>query len=97
LERTSPQLARRSHSRPNKGLDLNKSLRGHHRLGRQFVDVREPNPRVLAGDYTPHSAVNIFREGVGNRLRHGQSGEIPVRSPPAALQMFLMGAGWDMG
>jgi L-threonate 2-dehydrogenase len=61
------------------------------------VDVREPNPRVLAGDYTPHSAVNIFVKELGIIHDMASVEKFPCRSPPAALQMFLMGTGWDMG
>jgi putative dehydrogenase len=47
---------------------------------------------VLAGDYRPRSAVNIFVKDLG----HGPRGEIPC-ALAAALQMFPMGAGSDIG
>ena len=46
-------------------------------------------PHVLAGDYTPRSAVNIFVKDLGAKF--------PVPLAAAALQMFLMAAGSDMG
>jgi putative dehydrogenase len=61
------------------------------------VDVREPNPRVLAGDYTPRSAVNIFVKDLGIIQDMARVAKFPVPLAAAALQMFLMAAGSDMG
>ncbi len=54
-------------------------------------------PHVLEGDYTPHSAVDIFVKDLGiiQDMARGQRFSVPVAA--AALQMFLMTSGAGMG
>jgi putative dehydrogenase len=54
-------------------------------------------PHVLAGDYTPRSAVNIFVKDPGIIQDMARVAKFPVPLAAAALQMFLMAAGSDMG
>ena len=54
-------------------------------------------PHVLKGDYTPHSAVEIFVKDLGIVQDMARSARFPVPMAAAALQMFLMTAGAGMG
>ncbi len=54
-------------------------------------------PHILAGDYTPLSAVNIFTKDLGIVLDMARAGNFPVPVAGAALQMFLMTAAAGMG
>jgi 3-hydroxyisobutyrate dehydrogenase len=46
-------------------------------------------PHILAGDYTPHSAVNIFVKDLGIVLDTGRKLTFPLPLTAAAHQMFL--------
>jgi 3-hydroxyisobutyrate dehydrogenase len=54
-------------------------------------------PHVLAGDYAPHSAVEIFVKDLGIVQDMARSARFPVPLAAAALQMFLMAAASGMG
>ena len=54
-------------------------------------------PHVLAGDYTPHSAVEIFVKDLGIIQDMARSARFPVPVAASALQMFLATAGIGMG
>jgi L-threonate 2-dehydrogenase len=47
-------------------------------------------PHVLAGDYTPHSAVSIFTKDLGIVSDIGRSEKFPLPIAAAALQLFVM-------
>ncbi len=49
-------------------------------------------PHILAGDYTPHSAVNIFVKDLGIVLEAGKKNTLPLPLSAAAHQMFMMAA-----
>ncbi|WP_230531274.1 L-threonate dehydrogenase [Microvirga roseola] len=54
-------------------------------------------PHVLEGDYTPHSAVDIFVKDLGIIQDMARDAKFPVPVSAAALQMFLMTSGSGMG
>jgi 3-hydroxyisobutyrate dehydrogenase len=54
-------------------------------------------PHVLAGDYTPHSAIDIFVKDLGIIQDMARSEKYPVPMAASALQMFLAAAGMGMG
>jgi 3-hydroxyisobutyrate dehydrogenase len=54
-------------------------------------------PHVLAGDYTPHSAVDIFTKDLGIVSDIGRSEKFPLSMAATALQLFLMTAAAGMG
>jgi 3-hydroxyisobutyrate dehydrogenase len=54
-------------------------------------------PHVLAGDYTPHSAVEIFVKDLGIIQDMARAERFPVPVAASALQMFLGAAGMGMG
>ncbi len=54
-------------------------------------------PHMLAGDYTPHSALDIFVKDLGIVLDFGESTRFPLPLTAAAHQMFLMGAAAGLG
>ncbi len=54
-------------------------------------------PHVLAGDYTPHSAVEIFVKDLGIIQDMARTARFPVPVAASALQMFLATAGMGMG
>jgi 3-hydroxyisobutyrate dehydrogenase len=54
-------------------------------------------PHVLAGDYTPHSAVEIFVKDLGIIQDMARTAKFPVPVAASALQMFLAAAGMGMG
>ena len=49
-------------------------------------------PHILAGDYTPHSAVDIFVKDLGIVLEAGKTARFPLPLTAAAHQMFMMAA-----
>jgi 3-hydroxyisobutyrate dehydrogenase len=49
-------------------------------------------PHILAGDYTPRSAVNIFVKDLGIVLEAGKRSTLPLPLTAAAHQMFLSAA-----
>ena len=49
-------------------------------------------PHILAGDYLPRSAVNIFVKDLGIVLEAGKRSTFPLPLTAAAHQMFLMAA-----
>ncbi len=53
-------------------------------------------PHILAGDYSPQSAVSIFVKDLSILMDMGRSGSFPLPIAGAALQMFLMAAGAGM-
>jgi putative dehydrogenase len=53
-------------------------------------------PHILAGDYTPRSAVSIFVKDLGIVLDMARSGSLPAPMAGTALQMFLMTAAAGM-
>jgi L-threonate 2-dehydrogenase len=54
-------------------------------------------PHILAGDYRPRSAVNIFVKDLGIVLETGKKSAFPLPLTAAALQMFLMAAAAGYG
>ena len=65
------------------------SLRGDHRLGGQFVEMFENRvPHVLAGDYTPRSAVEIFTKDLGIIVDMARSHTFATPIAAAALAGF---------
>jgi putative dehydrogenase len=54
-------------------------------------------PHVLAGDYSPKSAVSIFTKDLGIVLDMARTANFPVPIASSALQMFLMTAAAGMG
>ncbi|MDQ0322613.1 3-hydroxyisobutyrate dehydrogenase [Pararhizobium capsulatum DSM 1112] len=54
-------------------------------------------PHVLAGDYTPHSAVSIFTKDLGIVSDLGRAQKFPLPIASAALQLFLMTEAAGMG
>ena len=54
-------------------------------------------PHILAGDYSPRSAVDIFTKDLGIVLDMARDARFPVPVAGAALQMFLMTAAAGMG
>jgi len=54
-------------------------------------------PHVLEGDYTPHSAVDIFVKDLGIIQDMARGAKFPVPLAASALQMFLAAAGMGMG
>ena len=54
-------------------------------------------PHILAGDYRPRSAVNIFVKDLGIVLESGKKSAFPLPLTAAALQMFLMAAAAGYG
>lgn len=54
-------------------------------------------PHVLAGDYTPHSAVSIFTKDLGIVSDIGRSRKFPLPIASAALQLFIMTEAAGMG
>lgn len=54
-------------------------------------------PHVLAGDYTPHSAVSIFTKDLGIVTDIGRHQKFPLPITAAALQLFIMTEAAGMG
>ncbi len=54
-------------------------------------------PHILEGDYSPHSAINIFTKDMGIVLDTARAENFPVPLAGTALQMFLMAAASGMG
>ncbi|MDB5522293.1 MAG: NAD-binding of NADP-dependent 3-hydroxyisobutyrate dehydrogenase family protein [Rhizobium sp.] len=54
-------------------------------------------PHVLAGDYTPHSAVSIFTKDLGIVSDLGRKQKFPLPIASAALQLFIMAEAAGMG
>jgi 3-hydroxyisobutyrate dehydrogenase len=54
-------------------------------------------PHMLTGDYTPHSALDIFVKDLGIVLDTGAALRFPLPVAAAAHQMFLMGAAAGLG
>jgi len=54
-------------------------------------------PHMLAGDYTPLSALDIFVKDLGIVLEAGKTLRFPLPLAAAAHQMFLMGAAAGLG
>jgi 3-hydroxyisobutyrate dehydrogenase len=54
-------------------------------------------PRVVAGDYTPTSSVEIFVKDLGIVSDIGRASKFPLPIAGAALQMFLMASAAGMG
>lgn len=54
-------------------------------------------PHVLAGDYTPHSSIEIFVKDLGIIQDMARTSKFPVPMAAAALQMFLASSGAGMG
>jgi L-threonate 2-dehydrogenase len=79
------------------GLDLNKVYEVITASAGNSWMFENRIPHVLAGDYTPRSAVNIFVKDLGIIQDMARVAKFPVPLAAAALQMFLMAAGSDMG
>ena len=54
-------------------------------------------PQILAGDYTPLSALNIFVKDLGIVLEAGKAMRFPLPLSAAAHQIFMMGAAAGLG
>jgi L-threonate 2-dehydrogenase len=79
------------------GLDLNKVYEVIAASAGNSWMFENRVPHVLAGDYTPRSAVNIFVKDLGIIQDMARMAKFPVPLAAAALQMFLMAAGAGMG
>jgi 3-hydroxyisobutyrate dehydrogenase len=54
-------------------------------------------PHILAGDYTPHSSIDIFVKDLGIVQDMARAERFPVPLAAAALQMYLAASGAGMG
>ena len=54
-------------------------------------------PHVVSGDYTPHSAVNIWPKDLGIVLDIARQSKFGAPLTAAALQQFLAAAGSGLG
>jgi 3-hydroxyisobutyrate dehydrogenase len=54
-------------------------------------------PRIIAGDYSPKSAVDIFVKDLGIVTETARGETFPAPVAAAALQMFLAASGAGMG
>lgn len=54
-------------------------------------------PHIVAGDYTPHSAVNIWLKDLGIVLDIAKSAQFSAPVTAAALQQFVAAAGQGLG
>ncbi|MBC8157986.1 MAG: NAD-binding protein [Alphaproteobacteria bacterium] len=54
-------------------------------------------PQILAGDYTPLSALNIFVKDLGIVLEAGKAMRFPLPISAAAHQVFMMGVASGLG
>ncbi|MCV3274318.1 L-threonate dehydrogenase [Roseobacter sinensis] len=54
-------------------------------------------PHIVAGDYTPHSAVNIWLKDLGIVLDIAKGGQFSAPLTAAALQQFVAAAGQGLG
>ncbi len=54
-------------------------------------------PHIVAGDYTPHSSVNIWPKDLGIVLDIAKSASFSAPITAAALQQFLAAAGMGLG
>lgn len=54
-------------------------------------------PHVLAADFTPHSAVDIWPKDLGLVLETGKELKFPLVMASAALQLFTMASGAGLG
>ena len=54
-------------------------------------------PHVLAGDYSPHSAISIFTKDLGIVSDIGRKQKFPLPIASAALQLFMMTEAAGMG
>ncbi|WP_415403766.1 L-threonate dehydrogenase [Tateyamaria sp. SN3-11] len=74
----------------------------------QFVDViskcagtswmlENRAPHIVAGDYTPHSSVNIWPKDLGIVLDIAKSAQFSVPITAAAMQQYLAAAGMGLG
>ena len=54
-------------------------------------------PHIVAGDYTPHSAVNIWLKDLGIVLDIAKSAKFSAPVTAAALQQFIAAAGQGLG
>ena len=79
------------------GLDLNKVYEVIAASAGNSWMFENRVPHVLAGDYTPRSAVDIFVKDLGIIQDMARMAKFPVPLASAALQMFLMAAGAGMG
>src|SRR6202042_3039735 len=79
------------------GLDLNKVYEVITASAGNSWMFENRIPHVLAGDYTPRSAVNIFVKDLGIIQDMARVAKFPVPLAAAALQMFLMAAGSELG
>ena len=54
-------------------------------------------PHIVAGDYTPHSAVNIWLKDLGIVLDIARDSKFSAPVTAAALQQFVAAAGSGLG
>jgi 3-hydroxyisobutyrate dehydrogenase len=54
-------------------------------------------PHIVAGDYTPHSSVNIWPKDLGIVLDIAKSAQFSAPITAAALQQFVAAAGMGLG
>jgi len=54
-------------------------------------------PHVLKGDYTPHSAIDIFVKDLGIVLDQGRDARFPLPMTAAAHQLYLAAAAMGFG
>lgn len=54
-------------------------------------------PHIVSGDYTPHSAVNIWLKDLGIVLDAARASKFAAPITAAALQQFLAASGMGLG
>jgi 3-hydroxyisobutyrate dehydrogenase len=79
------------------GLDLRKVYEVIRQSAGSSWMFEDRVPHVLDGDYTPHSAVEIFVKDLGIVQDMARAARYPAPLAAAALQMFLAAAGAGMG
>ena len=79
------------------GLDLSKVFEVISQSAGNSWMFENRIPHVLAGDYTPHSAVAIFTKDLGIVSELGRKERFPLPVASAALQLFLMTEAAGMG
>lgn len=79
------------------GLDIEKVFEVITRSAGNSWMFENRVPHVLAGDYTPHSAVSIFTKDLGIVSELGRKEKFPLPTTSAALQLFVMAEAAGMG
>jgi len=91
LDRVNEQISYRTGADPQVLYDVISNSAGSSWMFQNRV------PHILAGDYTPLSAVNIFVKDLGIVLDSARKMTFPLPLTAAAHQMFLGAAGAGLG